>query len=106
VERVFKEVAAAFPNRNADMYVDALCMQMRRDPRGFDSSSQIICSAIITPISPPDCRAASDGRERQPASGGDFMFEPGRSAPRLLEKILPPFGAILGGYDAGAFGHD
>ena len=36
-QRVFKEVAAEFPQiETQHMYVDALCMQMVRDPRGFD----------------------------------------------------------------------
>src|SRR5271157_4870356 len=36
-QRVFKEVAAEYPQiETQHMYVDALCMQMVRDPRGFD----------------------------------------------------------------------
>ena len=36
-QRVFKEVAAdVSANRDEHMYVDALCMQMVHDPRGFD----------------------------------------------------------------------
>ena len=36
-QRVFKEVAAEYPQiETQHMYVDALCMQMVHDPRGFD----------------------------------------------------------------------
>src|SRR5580700_11184605 len=36
-QRVFKEVSGEYPQLNAEhMYVDALCMQMVRDPRQFD----------------------------------------------------------------------
>ncbi len=36
-QRVFKEVAAEYPQiETQHMYVDALCLQMVRDPRAFD----------------------------------------------------------------------
>jgi len=89
-QRVFKEVAAAFPQiETQHMYVDALCMQMVRDPRGFDV---IVTNNMFGDIITISRRIA--GRlgwpRAQPASGKTSMFEPVHgSAPPIAGKILP-----------------
>jgi len=110
-QRVFKQVAAEYTDakyadsKYADskietqhMYVDALCMQMVRDPRGFDVIvTNNMFGDIIT-----DLAAGLQGGMGMAASGNlhpgrTSMFEPVHgSAPAIAGKnIANPFGAIL-----------
>jgi 3-isopropylmalate dehydrogenase len=98
-QRVFKEVGAEFPKiERQHMYVDALAMQMVRDPRGFDV---IVTNNMFGDIL-TDLAAALQGGLGMAASGNvhpekTSMFEPVHgSAPPLAGKNLAnPFGAIL-----------
>jgi 3-isopropylmalate dehydrogenase len=98
-QRVFKEVAAEFIEIEMQhMYVDALCMQMVRDPRGFDVIvTNNMFGDIIT-----DLAAGLQGGLGVAASGNlrpghTSMFEPVHgSAPAIAGKnIANPLGAIL-----------
>ena len=98
-QRVFKEVGAEYPQIKAEhMYVDALCLQMVRDPRQFDVIvTNNMFGDIIT-----DLAAALQGGLGMAASGNihpgkTSMFEPVHgSAPPLAGKdVANPFGAIL-----------
>jgi 3-isopropylmalate dehydrogenase len=98
-QRVFKVVSAEYPGVRAEhMYVDALCMQMVRDPRQFDVIvTNNMFGDIIT-----DLAAALQGGLGMAASGNihpgrTSMFEPVHgSAPPLAGKNLAnPFGAAL-----------
>jgi 3-isopropylmalate dehydrogenase len=98
-QRVFKEVAADFPQIAAHhMYVDALCMQMVRDPRQFDVIvTNNMFGDIIT-----DLAAGLQGGLGMAASGNihpgkTSMFEPvhGSAPPIAGKNMANPFGAIL-----------
>ena len=98
-QRVFKEVSAEYPQITAQhMYVDALCLQMVRDPRGFDVIvTNNMFGDIIT-----DLAAGLQGGLGMAASGNihpgkTSMFEPVHgSAPAIAGKnVANPFGAIL-----------
>jgi 3-isopropylmalate dehydrogenase len=98
-QRVFKEVAAEYPKiETQHMYVDALCTQMVRNPRGFDVIvTNNMFGDIIT-----DLAAGLQGGLGMAASGNlhpgkTSMFEPVHgSAPSIAGKnIANPFGAIL-----------
>jgi 3-isopropylmalate dehydrogenase len=98
-QRVFKLVAAEYPNIVAQhMYVDALCMQMVRDPSQFDVIvTNNMFGDIIT-----DLAAGLQGGLGMAASGNinpkrTSMFEPVHgSAPLIAGKNQAnPFGAIL-----------
>src|SRR5205823_12946467 len=98
-QRTFKEVAAEYPQIATEhMYVDALCMQMVRDPRQFDVIvTNNMFGDIIT-----DLAAGVQGGLGMAASGNihpgkTSMFEPVHgSAPTIAGKnIANPFGAIL-----------
>src|ERR1700704_1860299 len=98
-QRVFKEVAAEFPQiETLHMYVDALCMQMVRDPRGFDVIvTNNMFGDIIT-----DLAAGLQGGLGMAASGNihpgkTSMFEPvhGSAPPIAGKNQANPFGAIL-----------
>jgi 3-isopropylmalate dehydrogenase len=98
-QRVFKEVAAAYPQiETQHMYVDAVAMQMVRDPREFDVIvTNNMFGDIIT-----DLAAGLQGGLGMAASGNlrpgkTSMFEPVHgSAPTIAGKNLAnPFGAIL-----------
>jgi len=98
-QRVFREVSAEYPTIIAQhMYVDALCLQVVRDPRQFDVIvTNNMFGDIIT-----DLAAALQGGLGMAASanihpGRTSMFEPVHgSAPPLAGKNLAnPFGAIL-----------
>lgn len=98
-QRTFKEVARSYPQlETAHMYVDALCMQMVRDPRPFDVIvTNNMFGDIIT-----DLAAGLQGGLGMAASGNinpekTSMFEPVHgSAPLLAEKnVANPIGAIL-----------
>jgi 3-isopropylmalate dehydrogenase len=98
-QRTFKGVAAEYPQiETQHMYVDALCMQMVRDPRGFDVVvTNNMFGDIIT-----DLAAGLQGGLGMAASGNirpghASMFEPvhGSAPPIAGKNIANPFGAIL-----------
>jgi 3-isopropylmalate dehydrogenase len=98
-QRVFKQVSTDYPQiKSEHMYVDALCMQMVRDPRQFDVIvTNNMFGDIIT-----DLAAGLQGGLGMAASGNihpgkTSMFEPVHgSAPMIAGKNLAnPFGAIL-----------
>ena len=98
-QRVFREVSAEYPKiATQHMYVDALCMQMVRDPRGFDVIvTNNMFGDIITDLS-----AGLQGGLGMAASGNihpgkTSMFEPvhGSAPPIAGKNIANPFGAIL-----------
>lgn len=98
-QRIFKEVASEYPKFDTQhMYVDALCMQMVKDPRNFDVIvTNNMFGDIIT-----DLAAGLQGGLGMAASGNlrpghTSMFEPVHgSAPQIAGKnICNPFGAIL-----------
>jgi 3-isopropylmalate dehydrogenase len=98
-QRTFKEVSAEYPRIAAQhMYVDALCMQMVRDPRQFDVIvTNNMFGDIIT-----DLAAGLQGGLGMAASGNihpgrTSMFEPvhGSAPPIAGKNQANPFGAIL-----------
>jgi 3-isopropylmalate dehydrogenase len=98
-QRTFKEVAGEYPQiATQHMYVDALCMQMVRDPRQFDVIvTNNMFGDIIT-----DLAAGIQGGLGMAASGNihpgkTSMFEPvhGSAPPIAGKNIANPFGAIL-----------
>ena len=98
-QRTFKEVSAEYPKITTQhMYVDALCMQMVRDPRQFDVIvTNNMFGDIIT-----DLAAGLQGGLGMAASGNihpgkTSMFEPvhGSAPPIAGKNIANPFGAIL-----------
>jgi len=98
-QRVFKEVSAEFTQITPQhMYVDALCMQMVRDPRQFDVIvTNNMFGDIIT-----DLAAGLQGGLGMAASGNihpgkTSMFEPvhGSAPPIAGKNVANPFGAIL-----------
>jgi len=98
-QRVFKEVSAEYPQITArHMYVDALCLQMVRDPRQFDVIvTNNMFGDIIT-----DLAAGLQGGLGMAASGNihprrTSMFEPvhGSAPPIAGKNVANPFGAIL-----------
>ncbi len=98
-QRTFKEIAAEYSRITAQhMYVDALCMQMVRDPRQFDVIvTNNMFGDIIT-----DLAAGLQGGLGMAASGNihpgrTSMFEPvhGSAPPIAGKNQANPFGAIL-----------
>ena len=98
-QRVFKDVAGEYPQIKPEhMYVDALCMQMVRDPRQFDIVvTNNMFGDIIT-----DLAAGLQGGLGMAASGNihpgkTSMFEPvhGSAPPIAGKNVANPFGAIL-----------
>jgi 3-isopropylmalate dehydrogenase len=98
-QRVFKQVSAEYSGITAQhMYVDALCMQMVRDPRQFDVIvTNNMFGDIIT-----DLAAGLQGGLGMAASGNihpgrTSMFEPvhGSAPPIAGKNVANPFGAIL-----------
>jgi 3-isopropylmalate dehydrogenase len=98
-QRVFKEVGQEYPQITAQhMYVDALCMQMVRDPRQFDVIvTNNMFGDIIT-----DLAAGLQGGLGMAASGNihpanTSMFEPvhGSAPPIAGKNVANPLGAIL-----------
>jgi 3-isopropylmalate dehydrogenase len=98
-QRVFREVSHEYPQLRAEhMYVDALCMQMVRDPRQFDV---IVTNNLFGDIL-TDLAAGLAGGLGMAASanihpGKTSMFEPVHgSAPLIAGKNMAnPLGAIL-----------
>lgn len=98
-QRVFKQVGDEYPQiKSEHMYVDALCMQMVRDPRNFDVIvTNNMFGDIIT-----DVAAALQGGLGMAASGNihpgkTSMFEPvhGSAPPLAGKNVANPMGAIL-----------
>jgi 3-isopropylmalate dehydrogenase len=98
-QRVFREVSREFPQiKSGHMYVDALCMQLVRDPRQFDVIvTNNMFGDIVT-----DLAAGLQGGLGMAASanlhpGETSMFEPVHgSAPAIAGKnVANPMGAIL-----------
>jgi 3-isopropylmalate dehydrogenase len=98
-QRVFKELSGEYKQITAQhMYVDALCMQMIRDPRQFDVIvTNNMFGDIIT-----DLAAGLQGGLGMAASGNihpgkTSMFEPvhGSAPPIAGKNLANPFGAIL-----------
>lgn len=98
-QRVFKAVSGEYPQITAQhMYVDALCMQMVRDPRQFDVIvTNNMFGDIVT-----DLAAGLQGGLGMAASGNihpakTSMFEPvhGSAPPLAGKNVANPFGAIL-----------
>jgi 3-isopropylmalate dehydrogenase len=98
-QRVFKEIAKEYPQiETHHMFVDALAMQMVRDPRGFDV---IVTNNMFGDIL-TDQAAGLQGGLGMAASGNlrpghTSMFEPvhGSAPPIAGKNIANPFGAIL-----------
>jgi 3-isopropylmalate dehydrogenase len=97
-QRVFKEIAKEYADLTAEhMFVDALCMQMVRDPRQFDVIvTNNMFGDIIT-----DLGAGLQGGLGMAASGNihpgrTSMFEPvhGSAPPIAGKNIANPIGAI------------
>ena len=100
-QRVFRQVATEYPQVEAQhMYVDALCMQLVRDPRQFDVIvTNNLFGDIIT-----DLAAGIQGGLGMAASGNihpgkTCMFEPvhGSAPPLAGKNVANPMGAILTG---------
>ena len=81
-QRVFKEVSGEYPQITAQhMYVDALCMQMVRDPRQFDVIvTNNMFGDIITDLAAGLQGGLGHGRQRQYSSRQDVDV---RAGPRL-----------------------
>jgi 3-isopropylmalate dehydrogenase len=103
-QRVFKEVAAEYAQiETQHMYVDALCMQMVRDPREFDVIvTNNMFGDIITDLAAGlqgglGMAASGNLRPGKTSLGQIGMFEPVHgSAPQIAGKDMAnPFGAIL-----------
>jgi len=98
-QRVFKAVATEYPRvETQHMYVDALAMQMVRDPRGLDV---IVTNNMFGDIL-TDIAAGLQGGLGLAASGNlrpghTSMFEPvhGSAPPIAGKNIANPLGAIL-----------
>ena len=98
-QRVFKLVAAGYPEIEVQhMYVDALCLQMVRDPKSLDV---IVTNNMFGDIL-TDLAAALQGGLGMAASanihpGHTSMFEPvhGSAPPIAGKNIANPIGAIL-----------
>ena len=98
-QRVFKEVAKEHPEIAAQhMYVDALCLQMVREPRSLDVIvTNNMFGDIVT-----DLAAALQGGLGMAASGNihpgrTSMFEPvhGSAPPIAGKNVANPMGSIL-----------
>ena len=98
-QRTFKEVSAGYPQiKSEHMYVDALCLQMVRDPRSFDVIvTNNMFGDIVT-----DLAAGLQGGLGMAASGNihpgkTSMFEPvhGSAPPLAGKNVANPMGAIL-----------
>ena len=100
-QRVFKEVAKEYPEiQTQHMFVDALCLQMVRDPKSLDVIvTNNMFGDIVT-----DLAAALQGGLGMAASGNihpgrTSMFEPvhGSAPPIAGKNVANPMGAILTG---------
>jgi 3-isopropylmalate dehydrogenase len=100
-QRVFKQVAQENPDiQTQHMYIDALCLQMVRDPKSLDVIvTNNMFGDIIT-----DLAAALQGGLGMAASGNihpgkTSMFEPvhGSAPPIAGKNVANPMGSILTG---------
>jgi 3-isopropylmalate dehydrogenase len=100
-QRVFKEMAKEYPGlQTQHMYVDALCLQMVREPKSLDVIvTNNMFGDIVT-----DLAAALQGGLGMAASGNihpgrTSMFEPvhGSAPPIAGKNIANPMGSILTG---------
>ena len=100
-QRVFKEVAKEYPEiQTQHMFVDALCLQMVREPKSLDVIvTNNMFGDIVT-----DLAAALQGGLGMAASGNihpgrTSMFEPvhGSAPPIAGKNVANPMGAILTG---------
>lgn len=98
-QRVFKQVSAEYSKiKSEHMYVDALAMQMVRDPRQFDV---IVTNNMFGDIISDLAAGLQGGLGMAPSGnlhpGKTSMFEPVHgSAPQLAGKnVANPMGAIL-----------
>ena len=98
-QRVFKEVATGYPDLAVQhMYVDALCLQMVREPQSLDVIvTNNMFGDIIT-----DLAAALQGGLGMASSGNihpgrTSMFEPvhGSAPPLAGKNVANPMGSIL-----------
>jgi len=98
-QRVFKHVAKEYPEiQSHHMYVDALCLQMVREPRSLDVIvTNNMFGDIVT-----DLAAALQGGLGMAASGNihpgrTSMFEPvhGSAPPMAGKNMANPMGSIL-----------
>ena len=98
-QRAFKEVGVEYPNiKSEHMYVDALCLQIVRDPRPLDVIvTNNMFGDIIT-----DLAAGLQGGLGMATSGNihpgkTSMFEPvhGSAPPLAGKNVANPMGAIL-----------
>ena len=98
-QRVFKEVAKEYPEiKTQHMYVDALCLQMVREPQSLDVIvTNNMFGDIVT-----DLAAALQGGLGMAASGNihpgrTSMFEPvhGSAPPIAGKNVANPMGSIL-----------
>ncbi len=98
-QRTFKQVAREYPEITAQhMYIDALCLQMVREPRQFEVIvTNNLFGDIVT-----DLAAALQGGLGMAASGNihpgrTSMFEPvhGSAPPIAGKDMANPMGAIL-----------
>jgi 3-isopropylmalate dehydrogenase len=98
-QRVFKHVAKDYPDiQTQHMYVDALCLQMVREPRSLDVIvTNNMFGDIVT-----DLAAALQGGLGMAASGNihpgrTSMFEPvhGSAPPMAGKNMANPMGSIL-----------
>src|ERR1700674_6088848 len=98
-QRVFKEVAAAYPQiETQHTYVDALAMQMVRDPRGFDVIvTKNMFGDIISDLAAGLQGGLGMATRGNLRPGKTSMFEPvhGSAPPIAGKNIANPFGAIL-----------
>ena len=98
-QRVFKEVGSRHPQiESSHMFVDALSMQLVKDPRAFDVI--VTCNMfgdIITDIGAQIQGGLGMAASANIHPGGAAMFEPVHgSAPKYAGKDLAnPFGAVL-----------
>jgi 3-isopropylmalate dehydrogenase len=98
-QRVFKEVSARYPQiESSHMYIDALSMQLIKDPRHFEVI--VTCNMfgdIITDIGAQLQGGLGMAGSANIHPGGCAMFEPVHgSAPKYAGKdVANPFGAIL-----------
>ncbi|HXY11688.1 MAG TPA: 3-isopropylmalate dehydrogenase [Terriglobales bacterium] len=98
-QRVFRAVSREYSELQAEhMYVDALCMQMVRDPRPFDVIvTNNLFGDIITDLAAGVAGGLGMAASANIHPGKTSMFEPVHgSAPQIAGKnVANPFGAIL-----------
>lgn len=103
-QRVFKEVGGEYPQiEKQHMFVDALAMQMVRDPRGLDVIvTNNMFGDILTDLAAAlqgglGMAASGNLHPRNTSSGFVGMFEPvhGSAPPLAGKNVANPFGAIL-----------